>query len=112
MNADYPQDADAAAAERRDYERSRIILNVHFDGAELTGVANTRDMSLGGLYMNTRAQLPEGATLTLRIPFGAESEAIVTAQVMYVNPGIGVGLRFVALSERDRLVLERELTPS
>ena len=95
--------------ERRNYERARIILDVHFDDEELTGVANTRDMSLGGLYMNTRALLPEGALLTLRIPFGAEREAVVKAEVVYGNPGPGVGLRVRDLDDRSRLILEREL---
>ena len=96
-------------ADRRGYERSRLILDVHFDGSALTGVANTRDMSLGGVYMNTRASLPEGAILQLRIPFGSDSEAFVKAQVMYNNPGVGVGLRFLELNEQARTVLEREL---
>lgn len=96
-------------AERRGYERSRLILDVHFDGGDATGVANTRDMSLGGVYMNTRADLPQGAILTLRIPFGGESEAFVKAEVMYVNPGIGVGLRFLDVDDAAREILLREL---
>jgi hypothetical protein len=95
--------------ERREFERARIILDVHFDGAAFTGVANTRDMSLGGVYMNTRTPLPEGAVLELRIPFGAAREAFVKAQVMYSNPGVGVGLRFVDMSDEARAILQTEL---
>lgn len=100
---------DDSASDRRGYERSRLVLDIYFDGADLTGVANTRDMSLGGLYMNTRARLPEGAILQVRVPFGAAREAVLTAEVVYVNPGVGVGLRFKNVSEQARLVLEREL---
>lgn len=97
------------SAEKRATERARLILDVHFDGADSTGVANTRDMSLGGVYMNTRAILPQGAILQLRIPFGGAVEAMVSAEVMYSNPGVGVGLRFLALDEHARQVLESEL---
>jgi hypothetical protein len=105
---DFNRDNEASA-EKREYERSRLILDVHFDGADLTGVANTRDMSMGGVYMNTRADLPEGAILQLRIPFGGANEAFIKAQVMYNNPGVGVGLRFLELDDHSRAVLESEL---
>lgn len=100
------------ASDRREYERARVVLDIHFDGADLIGIANTRDMSLGGLYMNTRAHLPEGAILQIRVPFGATREAVLTAEVVYVNPGVGVGLRFKDVSDKARLVLERELAQS
>ena len=37
------------------YDRSRLIVDVFFDGKDVTGVASTKDISLGGLYMNTQA---------------------------------------------------------
>ena len=109
MSNDSQRPADEDMSDRRGYERARLILDIKFDGEELTGVANSRDISLGGLYMNTRANLPQGARLSLRIPFGAASEAIVEAEVMYANPGIGAGLRFLEVDEHARQVLEREL---
>jgi hypothetical protein len=32
--------------ERRQFDRSRLIVDVHFDGADSTGVASTKDISL------------------------------------------------------------------
>ena len=46
--------------ERRRYDRSRLIVDVFFDGSDATGVASTKDISVGGFYMNTQAKLPEG----------------------------------------------------
>src|SRR5258708_2488536 len=77
---------DLSQDDRRQFDRSRFILDVHFDGGEATGVASTKDMSLGGLYMNTQAEIPEDATLTLRIPI-ADQYVVVKADVVYVNPG-------------------------
>lgn len=94
--------------ERRLHDRSRLIVDVFFNGADATGVASTKDISAGGLYMNTQSHLPEGALLTLRIPF-AHEQVVVNAEVVYSNPGYGVGVRFHGLTEKDRAIMEREL---
>ncbi len=94
--------------ERRRFERSRIIIDVFYDGSDLTGVASTQDISPGGLYMNTQEELPEGGLLTLRLPF-AEGDVVVNAEVVYSNPGRGVGVRFQGLTEKDRALVERAL---
>jgi hypothetical protein len=95
--------------ERRGHGRSRLIVDVYFNGADATGVASTKDISLGGLYMNTQADLPEGAVLMLRIPLGDDQQVVVNAEVMYSNPGHGVGVRFQGLTEKDRALMERDL---
>jgi hypothetical protein len=94
--------------ERRQFDRARLIVDVHFDGAESTGIASTKDMSLGGVYLTTQSPLPLGVTLTLRIPLGGE-HVIVKADVVYSDPGHGVGVRFHRLSDEARSLMEREL---
>ena len=95
--------------ERRRHERSRLIIDVFYNGDDLTGVASTKDISPGGLYMNTQQELPEGGLLTLRLPF-AEGDVVVNAEVVYSNPGRGVGVRFHGVPEADRAHLERALS--
>jgi hypothetical protein len=102
VNSEAPQE------ERRQYERSRLIIDVFFDGSDLTGVAGTKDISPGGLYMNTQAEIPEGALLTLRIPV-AGRDIICNGEVVYSNPGRGVGVTFQGLSDADRAHLESAL---
>jgi hypothetical protein len=97
------------ADERRRYDRSRLIVDLFFNGSDATGVASTKDISLGGLYMNTQAHLPEGSLLTLRIPLGDNQQVVVNAEVVYSNPGRGVGVRFHGLKEEDRELMQREL---
>src|SRR5215211_5437083 len=92
--------------ERRQHERSRLIIDVFFDGHDLTGVASTKDISPGGLYMNTKAEIPEGALLLVRIPFGQDVQVVCNAVVVYSNPGSGVGLRFQDLPDEVRATLE------
>jgi hypothetical protein len=97
-------------AERRAYDRSRLIVDVFFDGNDTTGVASTKDISPGGLYMNTQANIPEGAFLMVRIPFRQGVHVVCNAEVVYSNPGRGVGLRFRDLTDEARATLEREVS--
>ena len=94
--------------ERRQFDRSRLIVGVHFDGAESTGVASTKDISLGGLYLSTQAHIPKGSTLTLRIPLGDVS-VVLKGDVVYSDPGHGVGVRFHRMSDETRALMKREL---
>ena len=96
---------------RRQFDRSRLIVDVHFDGAESTGVASTKDISLGGLYMTTQTRVPVGARLALRIPIGGD-HVIVTGEVVYSNPGEGVGVKFHELTDDARRAFERGLRPA
>lgn len=108
--ADLPDVDLTSAEERRRHDRSRIIIDVFYDGKDATGVASTQDISIGGLYMTTKADLPEGSVLLVRIPFGEWKQVVVNAEVVYSNSGNGVGLRFQGLSAADRALLELELS--
>ena len=101
-------DADSERDERRVHDRSRLLVDVFFDGKDATGVASTRDLGSGGLYLNTQAELPQGAVLLLRIPFG-QKQIVVNAEVVYNNPGRGVGLQFQGLSQEDKALLQAGL---
>ena len=96
--------------ERRSFDRSRLIVDVFFDGKDVTGVASTKDISVGGLYMNTKAEIPEGSLLLIRIPFRTDVQVVCNAVVVYSNPGRGVGLRFQGLSDEVLAMLEREVS--
>ncbi|HEX8284383.1 MAG TPA: PilZ domain-containing protein [Pyrinomonadaceae bacterium] len=102
VNSEEPQE------ERRRHERSRLIIDVFFNGDDLTGIASTKDISPGGLYMNTQAEIPEGALLTLRLPLEGR-DVVCNGEVVYSNPGRGVGVTFQGLSEEDRAQLESAL---
>ena len=96
------KEAMTSPEERRRNLRSRLIVDVYFDGRDATGVASTQDISMGGLYMNTQTSLPEGAVLLMRIPLGNNQQVVVNGEVIYSNPGRGVGVRFQGLSATDR----------
>jgi hypothetical protein len=95
--------------DRRTHDRSRLIIDVFFDGKDATGIASTKDISLGGFYMNTSAALPEGAVLLVGIPLRDGRQLVCNAEVAYSNPSEGVGIRFKELSDEARTLLENEL---
>lgn len=106
--SDEDRSEEISIDERRQYDRSRLILDVHFEGVDATGVASTKDISLGGLYMTTQREIPVGTTLTLRIPLGGQ-HVIVKADVVYSNPNRGIGVRFHRLPDDVRALMEKEL---
>jgi hypothetical protein len=108
--ADDVEEGFQSQEERRVHDRTRLIVDVFFDGQDVTGVASTKDISAGGLYMNTQANIPEGAFLMVRIPFSADAQVVCNAEVIYSNPGQGVGLRFTDVPDEVRAMLEREVS--
>src|ERR1044072_5216525 len=107
--SDETEKAFQSQDERRAHDRSRVIVDVFFDGEDVTGVASTKDISPGGLYMNTQATIPEGAMLLVRIPFRRDAEVVCRAEGVYSEPGRGLGVRFRDLSDEARAILDREL---
>ena len=57
--------------ERRLHDRSRLIVDVHFDGGESTGVASSENISPGGLYMSTQTDIPVGSAWLCGFPYPA-----------------------------------------
>lgn len=104
-----PDESAPSPDNRRKHDRARLIVDVFYDGQDATGVASTHDISVGGLYMNTQANLPEGSVLLLRIPLADGKQVVVNGEVVYSNPGSGVGVSFQGLSAEDRVLLESEL---
>jgi hypothetical protein len=101
-------DEALAPSERRQSDRKKLIVNVDFEGGDATGIANTRDIGIGGLYMLTGARLEVGAPLRLRLTLGGR-ELSIRGTVAYTDPGQGVGVRFHDLSEEDLALLKKEL---
>jgi hypothetical protein len=106
--ADDNEERFESPEERRSHDRSRLIVDVFFDSKDATGVASTKDISPGGLYLNTQTEIPEGALVLVRIPFRKDVELVGNAVVVYSNPGLGVGLRFQGLPDEAQALLERE----
>ena len=97
-----------APSERRSSDRKKLIIDVNFDGGDATGIANTRDIGIGGLYMTTNARLETGTPILIRMTI-AGREVSLNGAVVYTDPGHGVGVRFHNVSEETSELLKREL---
>lgn len=101
-------EAALSPAERRQSDRKKLIVDVQFNGGDATGIANTRDIGIGGLYMTTKTSLDVGTLIFMRMTVN-EKEVALSGVVVYTDPGQGVGVRFHGLSEENEAMLKREL---
>jgi len=97
-----------APSERRKSDRKKLIVDVKFEGGDATGIANTRDIGVGGLYMTTNTTLEMGTPVFITMNVG-EREISFGGTVVYTDPGQGVGIRFQDISEDDKVFLKNEL---
>ena len=98
-----------APSEKRRSDRKKLIVDVHFNGGDATGIANTRDIGVGGLYMTTNAKLDTGTLILLRMTIDGK-EIGVSGVIVYTDPGHGVGVRFHNLSDEHKSVLSLVLS--
>ena len=106
MDEKDPNEADSQ--EHRRSDRKKLIVDVRFDGGDGTGIANTRDIGAGGLYMTTTAPLNQGTAVMMTLNMGARTLNI-NGTVVYADPGHGVGIRFRNLDPNDEAFLKEEL---
>jgi hypothetical protein len=79
---------------------------VYWQSQERSDTLQVRNLSLGGLALKTAKPLPVGSTA--RIDFLVQDGRIRTeAVVRHVEPGCGLGLKFMAVAEEDRPNLTR-----
>jgi uncharacterized protein (TIGR02266 family) len=92
------------------YER-QIAVEVLHEGKRQT--SQTRNISLGGLYLDSAATWPIGTTVQLRFELPTQPEAIeVAGDVRWVvksgsGDQSGIGIRFQGLRARDVWALNR-----
>jgi len=106
--ADIDLDDARTPAERRASDRKKLIVDVRFEGGDGTGIANTRDIGVGGLYKTTTAMLDMGTPILMTLAIGTRAMSI-KGVVVYSDPGHGVGVRFKDVNEQDQHFLTGEL---
>ncbi len=105
-----PNEASDALSpkEKRKSDRKKLVIEVTFEGKSITGMANTRDIGIGGLYVTTDAELETGDEIAMKMSFDGTAFD-VKGIVAYVDKGLGVGVRFKDLTMEDISLLKREL---
>lgn len=95
-------------SDRRDSDRKKLIVDVRYEGGDGTGIANTRDIGIGGLYMTTASTLDIGTPILMTISVKGRQMQL-NGVVVYSDPGHGVGVRFKDVSTDDLEFLRGEL---
>lgn len=90
-----------AGEEKRKFDRFPFREDVLIDGL----LCSIMDISEGGLYLSAIQTLKEGSILEMTIPF-KETSITVNARVCYSQSGIGMGVMFVDLSEKQREMIK------
>ncbi len=86
---------------KRQYPRVRLATQVSCDDSMI--LAFSRDVSRGGMFVETRDALPTGSRLNLRFNLDADGPAVVASGVVtYQVEKMGMGIQFVDMSSEDR----------
>lgn len=91
--------------ERRQHPRLSIAVAVDFKSSHNFYAGRTRDISLGGLFIESEIPLEIGAPLTVNLTFlkkHATVDAEVAWQLMERGKVVGVGVRFMHLSAQAK----------
>lgn len=101
------RDDSSGFSERRESDRKKLIVEVYFEGGDATGIANTTDISLGGVFMTTSAFFEIGQPVAIRITVDGR-RLNLDAEIAYTEAGRGVGVSFTDLSGGKKAILEKE----
>jgi uncharacterized protein (TIGR02266 family) len=95
--------------DRREHARLSMAVAVDFNSSHNFYSAQTRDISTGGLFVETDAGLPIGTRLGVDLKF-SKSQLRVNCEVMWAltegDKTVGVGLRFVDLRPSAKKSIE------
>jgi c-di-GMP-binding flagellar brake protein YcgR len=85
--------------ERRQYRRVKLVTQVQCAALERDEVMLTRDVSVGGMFINTRAPIPIDSELSLTFRLSPVEPAIMChGKVVFSRAGQGMGIQFVDLN--------------
>jgi uncharacterized protein (TIGR02266 family) len=101
--------ATVEGKDRRQHPRLSINVAVDFTSGNNFYSAHIRDISMGGLFIETDAVIPVGTQLLVDVRF-LKKHLRIECEVMWAlsecDTGAGVGVQFVALQPSQRKSIE------
>jgi len=96
------QDGIIVAMDQRRHSRKPLAVPVGFATKEGPGGEGTsRDLSLGGMFVETDLPLPFGAAVTLHFTLPGGAEPLALAGVVRWTKPDGMGIQFGSLGARE-----------
>jgi hypothetical protein len=102
----------------KDWETERLALRIHsirqiavqYEGTEERIISRVPDVSTTGMFINASRQYAEGAVLNLSFCLALSGlEVHARGEVRYSLPGVGVGVKFIDISENAIRSIEQEI---
>lgn len=97
--------------DHRKHPRKPIELSISFrigDGPQVDAIC--RDISLGGMFIETASPAPFGATIEVLLPLkGLKQPAVIRSFVRWTTPE-GMGVQFGAMGARETYALTQLLS--
>ena len=95
--------------DRRASERKRILLEAKWESLSRRHETRVDDVSLGGCFVNTYAQVELQEPINLEIQLPSGEWLPLRGKVASYQPGVGFGMCFTSLSENEAAVLKELL---
>jgi hypothetical protein len=102
------QELSAAQVEKRQYRRAKLIVQVQCVALNRESQAVTRDVSVGGMFLNERDPFPAHSIvgLSFRLKPGGVLMAC-RGEVAYAIKDVGMGVMFKDLPDDVRAAIEQ-----
>ncbi len=100
----------SGSKEKRIRPRTEVCLTARFEGAATKHDVRITDLSEGGCYVDSIAEVMAGETLSLKISSG-DGWVQLQGVVAHHFPRLGFGVRFINLNARQRAWIDSVLHP-
>jgi hypothetical protein len=94
--------------EKRQYRRVRLVTEVRCEPLSRDELLLTRDISVGGLFLNCKDPLPKGSEVALSFHLRPGGPVVnCHGKVAHSLAGVGMGIQFLDLSEEPRQAIQK-----
>jgi c-di-GMP-binding flagellar brake protein YcgR len=94
--------------DKRRHRRANLITQVRCDALQRQGLMVTRDISVGGMFVNEKDPFPADSEVTTLFRLEPTSDLLTCrGKVAYAIRGMGMGISFIELSEEVRQALQK-----
>ena len=91
----------------RKEDRFEFLKEVELEFASGKRSARISDISMGGCYIDTIAQIPIGESLSIDLAATSGESMQFNGKVAYLLDGMGIGVEFTDLTDQHRDFLSR-----
>ena len=94
--------------ERRQYRRVNLVTQIRCEALSREELLVTRDVGVGGLFINSKKVLPLGSEVSLSFRLQPNDPLISCRGKVVCSKGdLGMGIQFLDLGEESRQLLQK-----